>query len=65
MGLKLGLTLMEEYSLRVFENRALRRMFWPKREAVAGDWRTLHNEGLHNFYASHNIIKVVKSRTMW
>jgi hypothetical protein len=30
------------------ENRALRRMFVPKREEVAGGWRRLHNEELHN-----------------
>jgi hypothetical protein len=50
MGLKLGLTLMEEYSLRVFENRALRRMFGPKREEVPGGWRRLHNEELHDIH---------------
>jgi hypothetical protein len=32
----------------VFENRMLRRIFGPKREEVAGDWRRLHNEELHN-----------------
>jgi hypothetical protein len=30
----------------------------------AGGWRRLHNEELHNFYASPNIIKVIKSRRM-
>jgi hypothetical protein len=29
-------TLREEHKLRVFENRALRRKFGPKREEVAG-----------------------------
>jgi hypothetical protein len=29
---------------------------------VAGGWRTLHNEELHNFYASPYIIRVIKSR---
>jgi hypothetical protein len=56
MGVKLGLTLMEEYRLRVFENRALRRIFGPKSEEVAGGWRRLHNEELHNLYASSNIL---------
>jgi hypothetical protein len=37
MGVKLGLTLREESRLRVFENRALRRIFGPKREEVAGE----------------------------
>jgi len=46
--------------LRVFENRVVRRTFGPKREEVPGGWRRLHNEELHNFYASQNIIRVVK-----
>jgi hypothetical protein len=31
---------------------------------VAGGWRRLHNEELHNLYASQNITKVMKSRRM-
>jgi hypothetical protein len=31
------------------ENRVLRRIFEPKTEEVAGGWRRLHNEELHNF----------------
>jgi hypothetical protein len=46
----------------VIENRALTRISDPKKEEVAGGWRRLHNEELHNFYASPNIIKVIKSR---
>jgi hypothetical protein len=42
----------------------LRRIFGPKREDVAGEWRRLHNEELHNLYASLNIIMVIKSRRM-
>jgi hypothetical protein len=46
----------------VSENRVLRRIFRPKREEVARDWRRLHNEELQNFYASKNIItRVIKS----
>jgi hypothetical protein len=42
-------TLKEECRLRVFENRVLMRMFGlKKREEVAGGWRRLHNEELHN-----------------
>jgi hypothetical protein len=32
------------------------------REELAGGWRRLHNEELHNLYASPNIIRVIKSR---
>jgi hypothetical protein len=49
----------EEHGLRVFENGVL---IGPKREEVAGGWRSLHNEKLHNLYASLNIIRVIKSR---
>jgi hypothetical protein len=31
---------------------------------VAGGWRRLHNEKLHNLYTSPNIIRVIKSRRM-
>jgi hypothetical protein len=58
------LTLREEHRLRVSENRVLRRIFGPKREEVAGGWRRVHNEELHNLYASPNIIRVIKSRMM-
>jgi hypothetical protein len=30
--------------LRVFENRALRRIFGPRRDEETGGWRKLHNE---------------------
>jgi hypothetical protein len=44
----------------------LRRIFGPKREEVAGIWRRLHNEELHNLYASPIIIRVIKSgRLIW
>jgi hypothetical protein len=56
--------LREEHRLRMFENRVLRRSFGPKREEVAGGWRRLHNEELHHFYASPNIIRTIKSRRM-
>jgi hypothetical protein len=48
----------------VFENRVLKRIFGPKRDDVTGDWRKLHNEELHNLYASPNIIRMIKSRRM-
>jgi hypothetical protein len=58
----LVVTLREEHRLRVFEKGVLRRIFFPKREAVAGGWRRLYNEELHNMYTSPNIIRVIKLR---
>jgi len=54
------LTLMEEHI-----RGCLRRTFGPKREEVAGGWRRMHDEELHNLYASPNIMKVIRSRTRW
>jgi hypothetical protein len=47
-GLTLYLILREEYGLRMFENRVLRRVFGPK-----GDEVTVLNEELRNLYSSH------------
>jgi hypothetical protein len=59
-----SLTRREEYRLRVFENRVLRRVFGPKRGEVTGEWRKLHNEELNDLYSLPNIVRVVKSRRM-
>jgi hypothetical protein len=48
----------------VFENRVLRRIFGPKRDGVAGGWRKLNNEELHNLYSSPSIIRIIKSMRM-
>jgi hypothetical protein len=57
-------TLREEHRLRVFENRVLRRMFGPKRDAMTGRQRKQHNEELHKFYSSPStcITRIIKSR---
>jgi len=34
MGVKLGTTMSEEHTLRVFENMVLRKIFGPKRDEV-------------------------------
>jgi len=54
--------MRDECRLRVFENRVLRRMFGPKRDKVAREWRKLHNEELNDLYSSPNIVWVIKSR---
>jgi len=55
-----SLTLRGELRLRVFENRALRRIFGTKRGEVTKDWRKLHNEELNDLYCSPNIVWVMK-----
>ena len=47
----------------MFENRVL-RIFGPKRGAVSGEWKKLHNEELNDIYSSPNVIWVIKSRRM-
>ena len=51
-------------ALRVFENRALKRILGPNREEVTGEWRKLHNEVLNDLYSPPNIVRVIKSRRM-
>jgi hypothetical protein len=55
--------LREEHSLRVFENRVLRKIFGPKMEEDRS-WRKLHNDELHALFSSPNIVRVIKSRRM-
>jgi hypothetical protein len=50
--------------LRV-QNRALRKIFGPKRDEVIGGRRKLHNEELHDLYTSPSILTIIKSRMRW
>jgi len=59
-----SLSWREERRLRVFQNRALRRIFGPKRDEVTGEWRRLHNEELSGLYSSSYIFQMIKSRRM-
>ena len=55
-----SLTLRDQRRLRVFENRVLRRICWPKRDEVTEEWRKLHNEELNDLYSSPNTVRVMK-----
>jgi hypothetical protein len=61
-----SLTLREEYRLRVFESRVLRRIFGTKRDEATGEWRRLrlHDKELYALYSSPNIIRVIKSKRL-
>jgi hypothetical protein len=59
----LPLTLREEYRLRMFKNRVLRRIFKPKGKEVTG-LEKLHEEELRSLYSSPSIIRMIKSRRM-
>jgi hypothetical protein len=48
--------MREEHGLRVFEKRLQRRIFGQKVDEVAETWGKLHNEELHNFYYSSDIV---------
>jgi hypothetical protein len=41
--------LKEEYSLKMIENRVMKRMFGPKRDEMIGSLERLHNVKQHNY----------------
>jgi hypothetical protein len=53
-------TLKEERTLRVSENRILRRIFGPKKDEVTAEWRKLQNNKLKVLYCSPTIVRVIK-----
>ena len=46
-----SLTLSEDHTLRVLENRVLKRIFGPKRDEVIEEWRRIHKKELYAFYS--------------
>jgi hypothetical protein len=44
--------------------RELRRLSGPNGEEEVEGWRRLHSDELHNLYASINITRVLKLRTV-
>jgi hypothetical protein len=53
------LTLREGFSLRVFENRAQRKIFGPK-WGFTSEWRRLRKEKLYGLYFSTDSTGVIK-----
>jgi hypothetical protein len=45
----------EEHRPRVLENKVFRKVFGPKRDEVARDWRRLRNEELYDLYCRPDI----------
>jgi hypothetical protein len=52
----------QTYSLRVFQNRVLQRIFGSTGQKETGRCRKLHNEDLHNLYTSSNNVRMITSR---
>jgi len=48
----------------MFENRVLGKVFGPKMDKVAREWRRLHIEEICVLYSLPNIIQTIKSRRM-
>ena len=59
-----GVASLPTIMLRMFENRALSRIFGPKMVEVRGERRRLHNEVFNELYFSPNVIRVIISRRM-
>ena len=64
VGVKLGLTLREEHRLRMFKNRALRKIFDPERDKVTGEWERVHSKEIYDLYSSLNVKWMIKSGGM-
>ncbi|KAJ4439393.1 hypothetical protein ANN_07515 [Periplaneta americana] len=58
------LTMREKQTLRVCENKVLRKISEAKRDEVTGEWRELRNTELHALYSSPDIIRNIKSRRL-
>jgi hypothetical protein len=50
--------------VKVLKTKVLRRIIGPGRDEATGEWRKLHNEELHDLFASPSVCPVTKSRKM-
>jgi hypothetical protein len=58
MDVKLGTTLSEERTLRVFEDMVLRKIFGRKRDEVTEEWRKICIPGNFMIRTHHKILFV-------
>jgi hypothetical protein len=56
--------LSEEYRLRVFEYRVMRKLFRVMWDVVTGGWSELHNGQLNGLYCAPNVVRGIKWRRM-
>jgi uncharacterized protein (UPF0218 family) len=64
LGTTLAVTSNRRTQLRVFDNRALRRIFGPKRDEVTECCTKLYSEELQTLSFSPCIIGMIKSRSI-
>jgi hypothetical protein len=63
----LSLTIREEYHLKVFRNRLVRKICGPKVTEVTGDYRKLCNESftICNYWPNTWLIKSTRMSWVW
>ena len=64
MVVKLCLTLREEESIWVLENKVLRKILGAKRDGITGGRRKLHNAEIYALYSSSYLIRNLKLRRL-
>ena len=57
--------MTENHGLKVYEDRALRKIFGRKRDKIVEEWRRLHNEEIYDLCYFPIIFRVTKSRRRW
>jgi hypothetical protein len=58
-------TLRDKERPDILKNMMLKKISEPNRKDVAGGWRKLHSEKLHNFCCLLSIIRVIRLSMTW